>query len=419
MTIARKSNNSVSGVLTPPKNEQLEAKMKLLALLPYDERARRKHCLVFGFVVDWYYDDYGNALAAALFVADQLEQRRHQIPNGKALCRSQVHSALTDLVRWNFLIEIKGIGRRASRYIPNWSLVWPPNPNQGSVPTCPDTNSVLSCPDDGVRYAGDTKGLCVRYAEAQDPFTRPGHRPGDGLNGNIPHAAPSAPPGSAACAPTGTDAARVPEGFDEFWSVFPKKVKRPRAEAAYAEATRHDAGLHALIVAKAKELADHHAKHGTEFKWIKEPANWLAGKGWTEDLPSVYGKPNGGNTTRQATKPTPTKPKPAAPANSNVPSKARQWQRVTIDGAEVKEHAKGSTLVLTLLPDGGEPMTESIAIEDTSQDVQEAGQKQFGLLRYAIGIGDIEDSGQLLGLSCERRMYNGKPEYQAIQASAA
>lgn len=421
MSIVKKSNNT-QGIETPPKGEQLEAKMKLLALLPYDERVRRRHCLVFGFVVDWYYDSYGNALAAALFVAEQLELRRHWIPNGKGLSRSQVHATLTDLVCWNFLIEIKGMGRRASRYIPNWSLVWPPRAQQVCVPSCPDAISVPSCPDDCVLNAGDTNGASILNVGDEDPFTRPGQRPRDVYMDNNPLAA-AAGAGLSASAEAVPAAARVPGGFDEFWAIFPKKLKFDRTRAAY-EKLAPDAALHAQIIEKAKQLAAHHAEHGTDFKWIKEPANWLAGKCWKEDMPAVYGKPEA-----VASKPKPSQPasarkpkaKPTVPkaSNDNLPAARTSWQRVEIVKSVVIDVPGGNALRATIHGEGGTEVIETINLESQKHEVQDAGQRQFSALRTAVGVDDIEDSAELHNRPFERRVVGGKPEYRAIIADAA
>ncbi|MGO6696179.1 hypothetical protein ACCS54_31285 [Rhizobium johnstonii] len=40
------------------KPESLEAKFKLMTILPFDRRAKRKHILVYGFILDWYHDKF-------------------------------------------------------------------------------------------------------------------------------------------------------------------------------------------------------------------------------------------------------------------------------------------------------------------------------------------------------------------------
>jgi hypothetical protein len=60
MANSKKSNRAAHGVVTPPKDEQLKAKIDLIALLTYDARGRRRHYLVYVFILDWYYEKYGH-----------------------------------------------------------------------------------------------------------------------------------------------------------------------------------------------------------------------------------------------------------------------------------------------------------------------------------------------------------------------
>jgi hypothetical protein len=398
-----------------PTPGSLEAKMKLLALLPYDARARRRHCLVFGFVVDWYHSKFGDALASVRHVVDKMEERRLLLPNGKGLGLTQTHSALVELVAWNFLTETKGKGRWANRYVPNWALVCTlPASNDISVPSCPDAISVPPVPNNGVPPVPNAKAISVPTSGNKDPLTGPGQRTGPLLNGNTDApAAPTAPPSPDANAPAGADAARVPDAFAEFWSVYPKKLKKAKARLAY-EKLAPDTGLHTLIVEKARELAAHHHEHETPAKWIREPANWLAGEGWDEDIPPVYEDPKAAAISKRRAN------KRGQPANDNTEFIPRtDWQRVEIIASEVVNLPKGSALVATVQMDSGETVAETIILEDAKQDVQEAGQKQFAHLRIATGLSDINASEELHFIPFERRVYGGKPEYRPIAEQAA
>jgi hypothetical protein len=133
--------------------------------------------------------------------------RVRQIPNGKALSRSQVHAALADLVAWNFLSEIKGVGRSASRYIPNWPLVWPRAPESPCVPIRPDTNE-----------------LCVPSVPEQDPSTVSGLLPEIRIDGINDSGAPAGP-GVAAYAAAGPAAPE--EGFNALYEAYGVRKGRP------------------------------------------------------------------------------------------------------------------------------------------------------------------------------------------------
>ena len=404
-----------------PTPGSLEAKMKLLALLPYDERARRKHCLVFGFIVDWWHKDYGDALASSRFVASKLEERRHQIPNGKGLSAPQAHVVMADLADWGFLVKARGKGRWANRYIPNWSLVC--SANSEGICATPVGNAIgaTSIGNDCASASGSTNRVCATTGGNEDPFTRPGQRPGDGLNGNHNSHAALSGNGAPAFAGAVPEGARVvPEaqsGFEEFWAVYPKKIKRAKARAAY-EKVAPDADLLALIVEKAKELAAHHKEHETDFKWIKEPANWLAGECWEEDLPAAYGKPEPKAEPERKAKAA-EKPTSLVPANSNVPIPRSAWQRVEIIATDVVGTNGNSELVATMSTAAGERVVDRITLEHASQESQEAGQKQFEQLRWAAGLGVIEDTADLHGIAFERRIRDGEPAYRAIKAEAA
>ncbi len=62
------------------KPESLEAKFKLMCRLPYDQRVKRRHMLVFGFILDWYHSHYGNALASTRHIHRELEARDQAKP---------------------------------------------------------------------------------------------------------------------------------------------------------------------------------------------------------------------------------------------------------------------------------------------------------------------------------------------------
>jgi hypothetical protein len=89
------------------KPESLEAKFKLAISLPYDARAKRKHLLVYGFIMDWFHSKYGDALASVRHVADTLKERD---PAGVGLSVPHMHGVLYDLVAWGYLHQDKCAG---------------------------------------------------------------------------------------------------------------------------------------------------------------------------------------------------------------------------------------------------------------------------------------------------------------------
>lgn len=74
-----------------------------------------------------------------------------------------------------------------------------------------------------------------------------------------------------------------PEGFDEFYAIFPRKVDRRGAANAYRSALTRT--THEIIMAGAKRYAA--AMAGTEMKYVKHPATWLNHDCWLDEMGSL------------------------------------------------------------------------------------------------------------------------------------
>ncbi|WP_394890997.1 hypothetical protein ACG873_06615 [Mesorhizobium sp. AaZ16] len=233
-----------------PKPESLEAKFKLLSMLPYDSRVRRKHALVFGFILDWFHSKYGDALASVRHVVSTIKERD---PAGKGLYAGDVHSALSDLVAWDFLHQEKGSGRRASRYVPNWSLVCSVRETTNTTESTEVEISVRETPNADVRETPNATGDSVRDFMNEDPSTRT--RPQDRVNGidGIECAAPTAPLSaglSPADAGTAQEATKAKDPFEQLWRAYDHKQKKKESRAAYTKLAP-DADLHATMMESA------------------------------------------------------------------------------------------------------------------------------------------------------------------------
>lgn len=76
-------------------------------------------------------------------------------------------------------------------------------------------------------------------------------------------------------------------GFDEFWSVYPRKVGKPRARIAFERCLRDTSAED--IIAGAKRYAED-PNRSDEF--TAHPTTWLNREGWNDDpLPSRGRKP--------------------------------------------------------------------------------------------------------------------------------
>lgn len=76
-----------------------------------------------------------------------------------------------------------------------------------------------------------------------------------------------------------------PEGFEEFWESYPRKVGKGDARRAWIRA-RPNAGMRAKIQATIRKMArcEQWTKNGGQY--IPHPATWLNREGW-EDEPEV------------------------------------------------------------------------------------------------------------------------------------
>lgn len=79
-----------------------------------------------------------------------------------------------------------------------------------------------------------------------------------------------------------------PEHFDEWYAIYPKKVARKDAEAAFAHLMRTGAKISELMEA-TKNYIRKIAIEGTEPQFIKHPASFLRNERWRDYVPSVQG----------------------------------------------------------------------------------------------------------------------------------
>ena len=103
----------------------------------------------------------------------------------------------------------------------------------------------------------------------------------------IPAQEPQGRPVEPAPASTPTVAekpARKPaDGFDQWWPLYPKKVKKLDAQKAYRAALKAGATPQDLIDGLRKHIANWKAK-GTAPQYIPYPATWLRAGSWEDEL---------------------------------------------------------------------------------------------------------------------------------------
>jgi len=62
------------------------------------------------------------------------------------------------------------------------------------------------------------------------------------------------------------------EGFDEFWTVYPRRVQKRRAEAAWLAARRRGIDPE-LLIKSAHRFAE--SKANEDLRFVPHPATWL------------------------------------------------------------------------------------------------------------------------------------------------
>ncbi|MBQ9353008.1 hypothetical protein [Phyllobacterium sp.] len=360
-----------------PKPESLEAKFKLLQLLPYDARAKRKHCLVFGFILDWYHSKYGDALASVRHIVSTTKDRD---PSGKGLYAGDVHQALTDLVSWGYLNQEKGIGSRASRYVPIWEKL-------SSVHKIPNTTdyeiSVRENTNTCVRENTNTTAVSVRDSMNKDPSTSTRvPDPETRVDGNV-HVPPVA---ALTGAPANT---QIKSPFDELWFAYGVKKNRVEAESEYAKLELDDE-RQAVLVSSATAWREAWEAQGKPDAPRRHLHVWIRDRRYMEDPPTGYAK----------------KERIPKPANSNRPS-------TTVQAAEPREEEITATLeVVTTASDEGVDYMDmyfddesglechEIVLQSPNEAEQLRGQQELQKLILSLGIivDDDTDPGDWDGM---------------------
>lgn len=74
------------------------------------------------------------------------------------------------------------------------------------------------------------------------------------------------------------------DGFDAWWSVYPKKVDREAARRTYAKVIKSAKVTEADLLAGAERYAEE--TRDRERRWIKNPQTWLNAGSWLDEPPS-------------------------------------------------------------------------------------------------------------------------------------
>ena len=253
---------------------------------------------VSAIIISRYYPAFGGARASLRF----LEQ-------GTGSTRPNIIASIRRLVGHGaFTVKLEGKGTRPTEYALNFKFSSGIADNTSASGTADDTSCGIV--DDTSTGASGTADDTETYLHV------PAYNAGlhDGRNFE---AAPTAPPAVGLGATAAGTASGEDTSFSEFWNAWPRKHGKKKAKAEWDKIT-HDVDL---IIDTAREWAEHYRKHGTDKKWIPEPANWLAGERWDEDLPLIHGDAKGAAVAKAKAnaKPKAEKPAPVAANDDHEP----------------------------------------------------------------------------------------------------
>ena len=228
-----------------------------------------------------YVDDNGVGKDdIALIVADVFPRDLSRNPPGTL---QKVSEAISDLAEAGLLWRYEADGSKLV-YISFWETVQRiEKPTRGRFPR----------PDGTMNY---------RDSEILAPLPEPSRnvpgtlRPGTGEQGNRGKKTPS---------PRGEDAP-AQDRFDEFWSVYPRRVDKADARKAWPKAVK--AATADVLIAAAKRYAQQ--MNGAEARFVKHPSSWLNKGSWENE------------------------PEQAAIGAPTTPSEAFDRIRVTADAAK-------------------------------------------------------------------------------------
>jgi hypothetical protein len=349
----------------------LEAKFKLLATLPFDRRIGRKHMLVFGFVLDWYHSQYGDALASTRHIHRELIARDR---NNTGLSLRHIHDALADLVDWGWLDQSKGVGRRASRYVPRWEML-SVSPAGNTTEIAPSVSPVGNTT---VSPAGNTTTDSVSPAGNEDPLTGPGYKTGS-LEREIDGAAAAA----------GLEPACALAGFDELWNAYGYRRDKKAARVAYARLAPIPE-QHAAIVLAARAWCEAWRAQGNPNAPRRHLHKWLEAECWDEDPPSGY------------------RPRETKAAIAPQPKTAPQSDEAVICGSDVDLAAGTMTFRLRYADREAEDIFD-LSSADSRERLRQ--------LCQAAGVDGFDDTAQLHGLRLVAQHTASGIEYAAPPTS--
>lgn len=151
--------------------------------------------------------------------------------------------------------------------------------NKGIIKAdCPECDNVLNG-DSSPRIAPDSHPIIAPESGRTSDRTSPPNRLPDPTRPDPTHTRPSKDARSARST-----------GFDEFWRIYPRKVGRGKAEAAWKKATKK-AEPATIIAALREQLPSLAMQRKTDGDYRPHPTTWLNGERWEDSVEDVSDAP--------------------------------------------------------------------------------------------------------------------------------
>jgi hypothetical protein len=354
------------------KSDGLLGQHHLLIAIIHTDWATRLDHKVAAVIIERYFGRHGNSRASLRYLEDRIGATR---PNIIASTRRLVEHGAFSVVR-------EGSGTRPTEYALNFDFA--------ARGIADDTSGASSGTAHDTKTSLTVSGLQSQHTCSEKFSTAPMAPPADGLKA------------------TAADTVEGDE-FGEFWRAWPRRHGKKKAQAEWNKLAP-TAELASHIILTASAWAEHYDKHGVNKKWIPEPANWLAGERWDEDLPIVHGDAKGAaiakskaNAPLKATDPTEAKPKPDFTVYPDEPAIG------VIERVEdyTYEEDGGRSLTIAYRTHDGKEIEQFLMYESPDDREQERGQETLRKVLEAVDLSEINGAQDLIGCRVDL-MINGK-----------
>lgn len=360
----------------------------LLAVIHSDWATRLDH-KVSAVIIERYFGKFGNSRASLRYLADRTGATR---PNIIASVRRLTERGAFSVIR-------EGSGTRPTEYALNFKF---------SSGIAGDTSASGIADNTSCGIADDTStGSSGIAGDTKTSLTLTGLQ-AELHVGEKFEAAPVAPPAVGLAATAAGSASGG--GFPEFWSAWPRKHGKKAAHSEWKKIT-HDVDI---VIETARIWADHYAKHGVDLRWIPEPANWLKGERWDEDLPLIHGDAKGAaiakakaNAHQPITKPANDNVRTENPDFSVHPDETALG---TIERVEdyTDEDDGAKSLTIWYRTHDGQEIEHFLIYESPDAREQDRGQEELRRVLDAVDLDEINEAKDLIGCNVDLMINRGK-----------